>query len=131
MRFGFLTLCILALATTSGHAAQSPKIPALFMTSPDSASANYEDKCTLLLWYWYYSLPEFYIKCRKWAPILSRKWAPLVTTIFNLTGKHQSKYEGKRYHLLDAVSRTIYLCLRLQLQLHRSNLQLKSTLRFK
>jgi hypothetical protein len=46
MRFGFLTLCILALATTSGHAAQSPKIPALFMTSPDSASANYEDKCS-------------------------------------------------------------------------------------
>ncbi|MEH2052547.1 hypothetical protein [Nostoc sp.] len=46
MRFGFFTLCVLALATTSGHAAQSPKIPALVMTSPDSASANYEDKCS-------------------------------------------------------------------------------------
>lgn len=46
MRFGFFTLCVLALTTTSGHAAQSPKIPALVMTSPDSSDANYEDKCS-------------------------------------------------------------------------------------
>ncbi len=46
MRFGFLTLCVLALATTSGHAAESTKIPALMMTSPDSAKANYENKCS-------------------------------------------------------------------------------------
>ena len=46
MRFSFFTLSVLALATTSGHAAQSPKIPALVMTSPDSASVNYEDKCS-------------------------------------------------------------------------------------
>jgi hypothetical protein len=46
MRFGFLTLCVLALATTSGHAAESTKIPSLMMTSPDSAKANYENKCS-------------------------------------------------------------------------------------
>jgi hypothetical protein len=46
MRFGFLTLCFLTLATTSGQAAQSSKLPALVMTSPDSAFANYEDKCS-------------------------------------------------------------------------------------
>ena len=44
--FVFLTLCVLALFTTSGHAAQSPKIPTLVMTSPDSAGANYEDQCS-------------------------------------------------------------------------------------
>ncbi len=46
MRFSFLTLSVLALTATSGHAAQSPKIPTLVMTSPDSASINYEDKCS-------------------------------------------------------------------------------------
>jgi hypothetical protein len=46
MRFGFVTLYLLALTITTGYAAESPKIPALVMTSPDSASANYEDKCS-------------------------------------------------------------------------------------
>ncbi len=46
MRFGFFTLCVLALATTSGYAAEFTKIPALVMTSPDSAKVNYEDKCS-------------------------------------------------------------------------------------
>ncbi len=46
MRFVFLTLFVLALAPTSVYADQSPKIPALVMTSPDSASANYENKCS-------------------------------------------------------------------------------------
>jgi hypothetical protein len=46
MRVSFFTVCVLVLATTTGHAAESPKIPALMMTSPDSASANYEDKCS-------------------------------------------------------------------------------------
>ncbi|MDZ8094743.1 MAG: hypothetical protein RMZ42_22815 [Nostoc sp. DedQUE05] len=48
MRFDFctLTLCVLALAATSGHASESANIPALVMTSPNSAFANYEDKCS-------------------------------------------------------------------------------------
>jgi hypothetical protein len=46
MRFVFLTLFVLALAPTSVYADESPKIPALVMTSPDSASANYEAKCS-------------------------------------------------------------------------------------
>ena len=46
MRLVFLTLCFLVLGITSGYASESSKIPLLVMTSPDSATANYENKCS-------------------------------------------------------------------------------------
>ncbi|BDA75978.1 hypothetical protein CAL7716_101440 (plasmid) [Calothrix sp. PCC 7716] len=46
MRLAVFTLCILGLFARSGHAAQSAPLPALVMTSPDSATANYQDKCS-------------------------------------------------------------------------------------
>lgn len=46
MRFVFFTLFILTLFARSGHTAESAPVAALVMTSPDSATANYEDKCS-------------------------------------------------------------------------------------
>jgi len=46
MRLALFTLSVLALTRTSVSADQSPNIPTLVITSSNSASANYENKCS-------------------------------------------------------------------------------------
>ena len=46
MRLGCFTFFMIALTITNVSVAQSTEIPALVMTSPDSAKVNYQDKCS-------------------------------------------------------------------------------------